>query len=71
PEVAAAVRAAEEVARREVPRPEVGTTPSLGPPVRSAFSGQPGAAHQVPRPQAPPAEPPPSDSAEPDPSAEQ
>jgi regulator of protease activity HflC (stomatin/prohibitin superfamily) len=69
PDVAAAVRAAEEVARREVPRPEVGTTPSLGPPVRPAFSGQPGAGHHVTRPPTPPAGPP--DSAEPDPSAEQ
>ncbi|MDQ2790089.1 MAG: SPFH/Band 7/PHB domain protein, partial [Actinomycetota bacterium] len=69
PEVAAAVRAAEEVARREVPRPEVGTTPSLGPPIRPAFSGQPGATHHVTRPKAPPPGPP--DPTEPDSSADQ
>ncbi len=69
PDVAAAVRAAEAVAHREVPRPEVGTTPSLGPPIRPAFSGQPGAAHHVPRQQTP--SPGPPDAAEPDPSAEQ
>jgi hypothetical protein len=58
PHIAALVRAAEEVARKEVPGPGL---PPLGPQVRPAFSGQPGAAQYVPPPQASPAEPPQSE----------
>jgi regulator of protease activity HflC (stomatin/prohibitin superfamily) len=66
PHIAAALRAAEEVARKEVPGPEVGMTPSLGSSVRPPFSGQPDAAQYIPPPQTPPAEPPQSaDSAQP------
>jgi regulator of protease activity HflC (stomatin/prohibitin superfamily) len=50
PNVAAAVRAAEEVARKEVPGPEVGMTPSLGPPARPPASGQPAQASSQPTP---------------------
>ncbi|MGH3721472.1 MAG: SPFH domain-containing protein [Pseudonocardiaceae bacterium] len=57
PHIAALVRAAEEVARREVPGPQVGMTHSLGAPVWPALSGQPGAAQHVPAPQTPLAEP--------------
>jgi regulator of protease activity HflC (stomatin/prohibitin superfamily) len=57
PHIAALVRAAEEVARKEVSGPGVGT-PSLGSPVPPTFSGQPGVAQPVPPAQTPPAEPP-------------
>jgi regulator of protease activity HflC (stomatin/prohibitin superfamily) len=60
PHVAAALRAAEEVARQEVPGPEVGMTPSLAPQPRQPSSGQPDAAEpeqQVPPRQTPPTEP--------------
>jgi regulator of protease activity HflC (stomatin/prohibitin superfamily) len=57
PHIAALVRAAEEVARKEVSGPGVGT-PSLGSPVPPIFSGQPGVAQPVPPAQTPPAEPP-------------
>ncbi|MBV9013105.1 MAG: SPFH/Band 7/PHB domain protein [Pseudonocardiales bacterium] len=49
PHIAALVRAAEEVARKEVPGPGVGMTPSSGSSARPAFSGQSG----VPRAQQP------------------
>ena len=58
PHIAALVRAAEEVARREVPGPETGMTPSLSAPVWPELSGQPGAAQQVPVASDPLAEPP-------------
>ncbi|MGH3813632.1 MAG: SPFH domain-containing protein [Pseudonocardiaceae bacterium] len=51
PHVAAAVRAAEEVARKEVPGPEVGMTPSLdAAPARPDPSGLPAAGQPVPPP---------------------
>ncbi|HKR49406.1 MAG TPA: SPFH domain-containing protein [Pseudonocardiaceae bacterium] len=51
PDIAAAVRAAEEVARKEVPGPEVGMTPSLGAaPVRPGSSGAPDPGQLVPPP---------------------
>ncbi|MGH3871534.1 MAG: SPFH domain-containing protein [Pseudonocardiaceae bacterium] len=49
PEIAAAVRAAEEVARKEVPGPEVGMTPSLGP-APEWPSSLPAPEHRVPPP---------------------
>jgi regulator of protease activity HflC (stomatin/prohibitin superfamily) len=55
PHVAAALRAAEEVARKEVPGPEVGMTPSLGAPVRPTASTHP------PEDKEPPLERPPND----------
>ncbi|MGH3907245.1 MAG: SPFH domain-containing protein, partial [Pseudonocardiaceae bacterium] len=63
PEVAAAVRAAEEVARKEVPGPAAGLAASLGPaPARPAFSGlpEPSAQPGSPEQPAPPPVPPPS-----------
>ncbi|MGH3673735.1 MAG: SPFH domain-containing protein, partial [Pseudonocardiaceae bacterium] len=56
PHVAAALRAAEEVARKEVPGPETGMS-SLGGPQRSALGPPPTAAQHRPPPQEPPAEP--------------
>jgi hypothetical protein len=55
PHIAALVRAAEEVARKEVPGPGVGMTPSSGSDssARPAFSGQPGAAQHEPPPRTP------------------
>jgi regulator of protease activity HflC (stomatin/prohibitin superfamily) len=50
PHIAALVRAAEEVARKEVPGPGVGMSSSPGPSVRPAFSGHPGAAQHPPSP---------------------
>ncbi|MGH3825972.1 MAG: SPFH domain-containing protein, partial [Pseudonocardiaceae bacterium] len=43
PHIAELVRAAEEVARREVPGPEVGMARALSAPIRPVLSGQPGA----------------------------
>ncbi|MGH3831882.1 MAG: SPFH domain-containing protein [Pseudonocardiaceae bacterium] len=56
PHIAELVRAAEEVARREVPGPEVGMARALSAPVRPVLSGQPGTeqptAEPVERPEA-------------------
>ncbi|MGH3763713.1 MAG: SPFH domain-containing protein [Pseudonocardiaceae bacterium] len=50
PHVAAELRAVEEVARREVPPPEVGSTPSLAPPPKAPPAEPPGSANSVDRP---------------------